>query len=414
MYQPILNLAALDANQRADLVRSSALFDEQWYRAQYPEIEYHQDGNPDPAYHYANYGYRECLPSVLFDGISYLQDHELSDTNPLLHCLVSGTASQNYRCNGALEQALAKKALGLELFTCERLLLAEHCLKPSHAGIDLTQRPSSLELQLYVKAALHPSKVPQSDLAEYLSARGVNPEFITKPQATYPIAELAPFTAAGASTNAAEQLNWDQLPQSLRVCLSALPLQQFIVPNRASHQAHEVVSFALEAEQKILNAQLSAPLHPDYQEPRRVLIYGADDPIVQALVAAIKHKSSLALHQLEFWCAHGQVLCLLSHQGPATTVFDAAGKLLPYAVGLDHNGPRPVNTNHEISARFEELRTAALQAAGDAEFMAVTFLVIPGANVHVISQLSTLPHGGAFTFTQGFGLKLAQKAHLTL
>ena len=72
MYQPILNLAALDANQRADLVRASALFDEQWYRAQYPAIEYHQDGNPDPAYHYANYGYRECLPSVLFDGISYL------------------------------------------------------------------------------------------------------------------------------------------------------------------------------------------------------------------------------------------------------------------------------------------------------------------------------------------------------
>ena len=65
-------MTTLDPHALAELVRKNPMFDDQWYQREYPEIEYHADGNPDPAFHYANYGYKENrLPSVLFDGNKY-------------------------------------------------------------------------------------------------------------------------------------------------------------------------------------------------------------------------------------------------------------------------------------------------------------------------------------------------------
>lgn len=411
MYQPILNLATLDANQRAELVRNSALFDEEWYRAQYPDITYHNDGNPDPAYHYANYGFKDCLPSVLFDGPRYLQEQGLSDVNPLLHCLAQGSSTRPYRLNGALEQVLAQQAFGLALTRCERLLLAEHSLNLQGLNVDLTVRPNTLGLQLCIKAALNPTTQP-SDLSALLQERGVKSKFIAQPIATIAVNELSSISAAGLNSNAAEVLKWDSLPNSLRLTNSGAPQHQLLMPSRDKHQPSEVLSFVAESEAMARATAQAQPLTA--QASRALLIYGPNDPIVNATLEAIKTKGSMSLHQLEFWCAHGQVLCALSHQNQAITVFDDQGKMLPHAMALEPNRFHPVNTAHEPIKRFAELAAEALKVAGEADFMAVTYQIVPQADVHIISHLSTLPWGGQFDFTQGFALQLCQRAQLAL
>ena len=409
MYQPILNLAALDANQRADLVRNSALFDEEWYRTQYPDITYHNDGNPDPAYHYANYGFKDCLPSVLFDGPRYLQEQGLSEVNPLLHCLAQGSSTRPYRLNGALEQVLAQQALGLSLKRCERLLLAEHSLNLQGFNVDLTVRPNTLGLQLCVRAVLNPISEP-SDLGALLAERGVNPEFIAQPIASIAVSELNPISAAGVSPKAAAVLAWDSLPQSLRFTNSGSLQHQLLMPSRAKHQPNDVLNFVAESE------ALARTQVPPYTAPapRALHIYGPNDPIVKATLEAIKTKGAMSLNQLEFWCAHGQVLCALSHQSPAITVFDSQGQMLPYAMSLEPNRFHPINPAHEPIKRFSELAAEALKVAGEADFMAITYQVVPQADVHVIAQISTLPYGGHFDFTQDWGRELAQRAQLAL
>ena len=88
--------------------------------------------------------------------------------------------------------------------------------------------------------------------------------------------------------------------------------------------------------------------------------------------------------------------------------------MLPYAMALEPNRFHPVNTTHEPIKRFAELAAEALKVAGEADFMAVTYQIVPQADVHIISHLSTLPWGGQFDFTQGFGLQLCQRAQLAL
>ena len=413
MYQPILNLAALDANQRAELVRNSALFDEEWYRAQYPDITYHNDGNPDPAYHYANYGFKDCLPSVLFDGPRYLQEQGLGDVNPLLHCLAQGSSTRPYRLNGALEQILAQQAFGLPLKRCERLLLAEHSLNLQGINVDLAVRPNTLGLQLCVRAAVNQTTLP-ADLSAFLQERGVNSEFIAQPIATIAVSELSTLSAEGFNSNAAAVLSWDSLPNSLRLTNSGAPQHQLLMPSRDKHQPSEVLNFVAESEAVARASAQAQPFNAQARAPRSLLIFGPNDPIVNATLEVIKTKGSMSLHQLEFWCAHGQVLCALSHQNQAITVFDDQGKMLPYAVSLEPNRFHLVNTAHEPIKRFSELAAEALKVAGDADFMAVTYQIVPQADVHVISHLSTLPWVGQFDFTQGFGQQLARRAQLAL
>ncbi len=416
MYQPILNLAALDANQRAELVRQSALFDEAWYRAQYPEIAYHSDGNPDPAYHYANYGFKECQPSVLFDGKRYLKEQSLSEVNPLLHCLSTSMSSRPYRVRGAIEQVLAQHALGLPLTRSERLLLAEHSYGPmsSDSMVDLCVPQQSLALQLYVKAALNPTPLPQgSALVAYLREHGVSPEFIAEPLKTIPTAQLKVVGEEGLNP-ATAALGWKLLPQSLRVSDSCLHQHQLLIPNRAKHQSSEILNFVADLERLARNAQAEQPFNSDYPDERELLIYGPNDPIVAATLEAIKNQSTLTLNQLDFWCARGQVLCALSHQSPAITIFDSQGKMLPYAISIEPGRMRAINAQHPTIARFDELAAAALQAADGSEFMAVSFAVVPQVDIHLITHLSALPFGGHFAFTQGFEVHLAQRAQLTL
>jgi len=72
----------------AKLVRQSGLFDQQWYKEQYPDVE---SARVDPALHYVRFGAMEGRnPNGTFDTLYYLHKHRdlvFKQENPLLHFL---------------------------------------------------------------------------------------------------------------------------------------------------------------------------------------------------------------------------------------------------------------------------------------------------------------------------------------
>jgi hypothetical protein len=77
--------------QAAELLRTSSLFDPEWYLSRYPDVA--QNGS-DPARHYLEFGWREGRnPSAGFSTRGYLKAHPdvaAQKINPLLHYLEYG------------------------------------------------------------------------------------------------------------------------------------------------------------------------------------------------------------------------------------------------------------------------------------------------------------------------------------
>jgi hypothetical protein len=72
-------------------IKSSDLFDEEYYLSKYPDVKY---SNMDPLDHYIYHGWREKrIPSTKFDGNYYLRrypDVKRSNVNPLVHYVLHG------------------------------------------------------------------------------------------------------------------------------------------------------------------------------------------------------------------------------------------------------------------------------------------------------------------------------------
>jgi hypothetical protein len=79
------------ADPRAELIRASGVFDEAYYREQYPDIA---ESGADPVTHYLRYGAAEGRnPSAMFDTRYYLRnnpDVARRKKNPLLHFCETG------------------------------------------------------------------------------------------------------------------------------------------------------------------------------------------------------------------------------------------------------------------------------------------------------------------------------------
>lgn len=146
-------MTTTDPKALAEIVRNSSLFDAQWYQQEYPEIEYNAEGNPDPAYHYANYGYKEQrLPSLLFDGNLYSSYHNLRDVPPLVHYLEHG-ARGDFSLYNRLPEIALKLSFGLELLPCERTLYIQSQNPLRHTFNLYTDTPVALnEKLLYLHA----------------------------------------------------------------------------------------------------------------------------------------------------------------------------------------------------------------------------------------------------------------------
>jgi hypothetical protein len=104
--QKLTDWLGLTQNRHLHAIRTSPLFDAQWYLQQHPDVA--QQGW-DPAKHYLKHGAREGRnPSPRFDTRWYLTaypDVAQKGMNPLVHYLWHGKAENRLPCPGGLQQA---------------------------------------------------------------------------------------------------------------------------------------------------------------------------------------------------------------------------------------------------------------------------------------------------------------------
>lgn len=408
MYNPIFNIQQLDASQRAEVVRNSPYFDEAWYRNEYPEIEYHSEGNPDPAYHYANYGYQEQrLPSVLFDGNRYSLEHNLRDVNPLLHYLACGSKC-DYRLYERRNEILCKFALGLsdELFPCERIMCCEFMYQKQHltANFDLCSEPDTLSGKLYALQALGDSKyrhylADSKDLHLYLQNAGVDNRYIPTPALTVPEGQT--------------QIDWEHIPDFFRLQVNGTK-SSFILGSK--QDARKDAAFAAKIEQLLQLAQVTLhqnPMHPYNKLSKDLIFFGEQDPIVALVKDSTERKQSCRIFPLEIWCANGKFLCAIVHAANTRTVLDRDGKILPTSISCDSSGFRPVDITMQSITGFDNKIEQAEKLASDSDFLAVTFLCAADSETALINDLTYLPLGGAFVFSNGYDHKFGAKLSLS-
>jgi len=94
IFRPLLKRIRLYLKKKMDLrlIRSSDIFDKNWYLEKYPDIA---ESKVDPVFHYANYGGFEGRdPGPNFSSNGYLNNYEdvrSSGVNPLVHYLKFGS-----------------------------------------------------------------------------------------------------------------------------------------------------------------------------------------------------------------------------------------------------------------------------------------------------------------------------------
>ncbi len=428
----------LDPQQLADFVRHSPFFDAQWYEQEYPEIEYHAEGNPDAAYHYANYGYKEQrLPSVLFDGNKYSKYHQLQDVNPLVHYVQSG-ASGNYLVKERQQEVLTKASLGLPLTKSERVLWLEVSYAEHFNGfLNLAGRAAaSFSDKIYFLRAYHNPEMQDelkdktaklldsTKLNEVLPPLGVNAARVAAPLFTF---------------KSVADIDFNQLPQVFRVRVNGLSHYDVPVINKTKVK-NQVLLGHIEAMQLNAKAALKAdPLSSLFTQEPSILVYGQDQLLENAVTAHeaaanaaknasdLKEKeganssaaiaaaqevaraataSALVPQHLEVICFNGKAMFVAHHQqaNGFMTLFDRDFKLLPTVITTDNR------SNHQISGQmqkpecFDEICAEAERIAQGYKLMCVNVSCL--GNAFVINDIRLSPVNGNFALTNDYNLKL--------
>ena len=406
MYPTLLNLDSLNEQQKAEVLRHTPLFDEAWYRSEYPEIGYHNDGNPDPAYHYANFGYKEGrLPSLLFNGIKYAQELGLGEVNPLLHYLANGGHAthgiyNDYRVNERLQEVLVKHSLGIDLTLGERTLALESVFmeKLGHQ-VDLTYAPLTLQEKIFALRATNSQELELvSDPLFSGKARGQHlREHFGLSEELAPV----PFSIV---PNAAD-LDYATLPQSFYVECNGASRFNFFVFNKNKFKPqtlrHELTRLQEEC-RAFLKIDAFAP---SYQVDPYLMVYANTAPLNEAQSLS-KQGQEIKQYDYELWTFNGQVKLVLVH-GPhgAITLFDRDFNLLPTAISFDERGSRPIDASLTKPDFFDSLIKSAELVGKDLPCAAISCLAI--GNKYTVSGVQLYPYNGIFLLTNGFSRKLS-------
>ncbi len=380
---------SLDAQALAQIVRTSPYFDEQWYLEQYPEIEYHEDGNPDAAYHYANYGYKEQrLPSVLFDGNKYSQYHNLKDINPLLHYIAQGCPG-DYRAHNLEQGLLVKLNEGGNLTNSQKALLLEGGYKTTtNKDLDLAATPATLSEKFYFLRAFHlnlwDKHTPLFDLRTLSSTLQNNYGF-SQEQAPSPVAL---FDNAAALT----QEQWDKLPNAFYFLFNGLTATTISVSDKRKVKLSEVHT-VLENVQKQCQSNLSERLTAQAQAKFVIGCF--------ALTKADQEPS------LEFnvLCTNGQASTILvSGANRALNLYDRDFNLLGCSLANDSQGARPALEQVEKPKCYEQMLELANKLAANVPCLAVRFKVFKDR--FFCQEVRPDLYNGNFLLTNDFDLRL--------
>lgn len=395
-----------DPQALASMVRNSPLFDARWYQQEYPAIEYHSDGNPDPAFHYANYGYKDnCLPSVLFDGNKYSSINQLKDVNPLIHYLENG-ARGDYRISTRLPEILTKANLGLDLLPSEQIYYLEHlCNSSSKPNYDLaTQQPVTINEKLLYLLAFGTGKTTEEQ--EAFTNRALSLIDYTKlPQRLQELGasedELKACQKPDIVSKSLSEIDPSRLPRSFRIKFNGFDGEQNFAFNSSQGQIKSMLE-RLATEEKQANQYLKFNvLNPLSKLEPQVQIFNLN-PLKSAAVDVIPHK-------VELWCFNGKVAYSL-HYGANHTVaiYDSEGNLQPTTILTLQNkyvvGDIARDPCHDKLIHLAEL------CARDFDFLSVSFLV--SEHNFVFDGVELYPHQCIFNCANDFVLRAAAKLQL--
>ena len=315
----------LNPQELADLVRHSPLFDEQWYKQEYPEIEYHEEGNPDPAFHYANYGYKEQrLPSPLFDGNYYSALHHLTDVNPLVHYVKSGATGTTYRVSAREPEVLLKVSLQLPLTPSERVLYLESNYKDSYGReIDLALRtPEYLQEKLCYLRAFAAGKTTEEQEAKVAAEAELldGQKLPAKAEALGVAAEVCPkpdMVFAGFN-----EVDLNKLPRFFRLKYNGASTYQLLVTNKERLKVQDFNQQILLLERLASNVVSGDKLGAQAQVKPEILVY-SQDPIVKAASTPNSKEGIKYPSHVELWYIAGELKYVLSRNNlRALSLFD--------------------------------------------------------------------------------------------
>lgn len=382
-----------DANAKAELVRNSPWFDEQWYRQEYPEIEYHDDGNPDPAYHYANYGYKEgLLPSILFDARKYSKEQELKDINPLLHYIAKGCEG-NYRVI-ARQSWLATKCSLLQPLTPSESIYAYELGYYTQMGIPLDLMK---DVKTFAQKLFYVSSLPQNleglaaDLYKTTTlAKTLQKRFgFSKEQAPDPVL---------ICKNADELIEKiDSLPERFNFTFNGMPLYRIQVEDKHTLKQAQMTQNLKAIENNVLANLKSNNLSPT----------AAMDPCI--VVENFDERKDF--RRYEFLCFNGEVKYVLAHKADSNiTLLDKDFNPQPCQVALSSRGYTPTESDLVKPSCFDQLVEKAQVIAKEFKFVAVLFSV--SENDFICERVRTSINNGIVLFSNDYETKLGDLINL--
>lgn len=392
---PDLLAHSLSPQDLADIVRNSLYFDEKWYRRQYPEIEYHTDGNPDPAFHYANYGFKEQrLPSVLFDGNKYSEYHHLSDINPLVHYIAQGCPG-DYRDHEVEQQLLVKLADNQSLCPSERALLLENSYKSiMHKYLNLAATPATLSEKFYFlrayRTALWDQVSSLFDLRSLARTLQLNYGF-TKEQAPEPILVL----------NHAQDLTqeiFDSLPDVFYFMCNSLSGTTINVANKRAVSLQDIVVLLNKIE-KQCTSHLAERLCAQHSAPFGICVFAPS-------------KSAQSSLEFNVIVANGKVL-LVTVNGPerSLNLYDSSFKFLACSLANDNQGARPNFEGLSKPQCFDDMLSKACALGKDVPCLAVRFKLLEDGS-YFCQEVRPDLFNGDFILSNDYDLKLGAAFNL--
>lgn len=399
-------MTTLDPQALAEIVRNSRLFDAQWYQQEYPEIEYHPEGNPDPAFHYANYGYKESrLPSVLFDGNKYSAFHNLRDINPLVHYLEHG-ARGDYSVTARTSEIMTKASLGGLMCVSERIFylckLYSTVLKQNYNPA--TQEPATLSEKLFYLHALSEGK-DSKEHETFLQKAKALCDYNQTPETLKAMglsdADLALVQKPALVFKSVKDLDVTRLPNSFRLKFNGNSISQLFVRNKNSVKPGTLHQICTQEQQKAALLLKQDALSISAGENADIVIYDLSPLQV--------HDREAIPHKVELWCLNGKVEFSL-HFGDNNTIgiYDRSFNLEPsdFITASGALNAAPVAK----CACFERMVEFAERCAQDRPFLSVSFITT-GEDL-ILDEIQLYPYNCFFLCSNDFALKSGAKLQL--
>ena len=383
-------------HELASFVRTSPYFDAQWYERQYPGIEYHDDGCPDAAFHYANYGYKEGkLPSPLFDGNRYSDYHNLSDYNPLVHYIASGCPGRyrSYEFGKNIVDRYNQDQT--DFLVSERAYIYELLYKEKfNLELDLCAVPATLTEKFFSIKAFGADMIKEA--IPLLDAKTMPETLINK----YGFNKDEVINVKAICKDTDELLKaLKDLPTSISMICNGMQGTVISAGNKEDLKIQDNVRVLDAIQANALGENIVDKLHPVAKVSPDFVVF--DNPIF----------SNKAHRMVQVVCFNGKAqFMLITGPNGALTFADCDLNVLPVAISTNDQGLHPIEKEFRRPECLNAMLCKAETIAHD--FKALTVMFAVSEKEFVCTAIRTELLNGMFKLSNDFDLRFGSRLEL--